>query len=413
MMFTPSRLQALLSATLAPALLLAAVSCGPPPVPPGMIQPDGDGDGFSDNQGDCNDDDATVYPGAEDFFGDGVDQDCSGADGVDVDKDGYPDRAFGGDDCNDTDPKINPGAKEIGWDEIDQNCDGVDLKDYIEIDAGEKHTCAISSKGNIQCWGDSEFDQLRAPSEGVWREIGQGALFGCAIDVDGYIECWGDDSFGQVSDAPTTAGWRNLSVGHNSACAIDSTTDLLDCWGFDYDDSLPNADPSWGIVSAYKDDVQYARVAVGQYHACAITKAKGAVDCWGMPGPSGEDWSREPVAEFNIDYLTVTAGADSTCAIKGNRGINCWGVNKFGQVNPPDDTGPYYHHDNFWKHACAIKHATDIVCWGDDKYSQVGQAPKTGSWKRVTVGKEHTCALSDVGAITCWGRNDKGQTDAP
>lgn len=43
---------------------------------------DGDGDGFSARfgGGDCNDHDATTYPGAEDVPGDGIDQNCEGGD---------------------------------------------------------------------------------------------------------------------------------------------------------------------------------------------------------------------------------------------------------------------------------------------------------------------------------------------
>ena len=47
-------------------------------IPPQDI--DNDGDGFTENQGDCNDGDITIYPGAMDFCGDGIDQNCSGAD---------------------------------------------------------------------------------------------------------------------------------------------------------------------------------------------------------------------------------------------------------------------------------------------------------------------------------------------
>lgn len=43
---------------------------------------DDDGDDFTENEGDCNDADDTIYPSAFDECGDGIDQDCSGADAV-------------------------------------------------------------------------------------------------------------------------------------------------------------------------------------------------------------------------------------------------------------------------------------------------------------------------------------------
>jgi len=41
---------------------------------------DDDGDGLSENQGDCNDTEPAIHPGATEICGDGIDQDCSGAD---------------------------------------------------------------------------------------------------------------------------------------------------------------------------------------------------------------------------------------------------------------------------------------------------------------------------------------------
>ena len=41
---------------------------------------DADGDGFSVADGDCDDEDASVNPGAEETAGDGVDSNCDGAD---------------------------------------------------------------------------------------------------------------------------------------------------------------------------------------------------------------------------------------------------------------------------------------------------------------------------------------------
>jgi hypothetical protein len=43
-------------------------------------QIDHDDDGYTENQGDCDDYDASVHPGATEICGDGIDQDCSGSD---------------------------------------------------------------------------------------------------------------------------------------------------------------------------------------------------------------------------------------------------------------------------------------------------------------------------------------------
>ena len=43
---------------------------------------DEDGDGWTDLEGDCNDSNAAIYPGAPEIAGDGVDQDCDGLDAI-------------------------------------------------------------------------------------------------------------------------------------------------------------------------------------------------------------------------------------------------------------------------------------------------------------------------------------------
>jgi hypothetical protein len=85
------------------------------------LQPDRDGDGV-DKPLDCNDLDGTVRPGAFDRPGDGVDQDCDGADDVDTDRDrdGFP----AGFDCDDGNAAIHPGARERLDNRVDEDCDG-------------------------------------------------------------------------------------------------------------------------------------------------------------------------------------------------------------------------------------------------------------------------------------------------
>ena len=124
---------------------LDADDCAPsdPLIHPGADDPYGDGidqdcdgaDGDAgdlDNDGvpnesDCDPEDSTVYPGAPDPYGDDIDQDCDTLDGVDHDGDGYPAPGDGVpselEDCNDADDTIHPGANDP-IDGTDQDCDG-------------------------------------------------------------------------------------------------------------------------------------------------------------------------------------------------------------------------------------------------------------------------------------------------
>jgi hypothetical protein len=90
---------------------------------------DNDKDGFTENQNDCDDNNSDIHPDAKEVCGDGIDQDCNGKDlacsadpnDIDNDKDGFTENQ---NDCNDENPNINPDAKEICDDSIDQNCNG-------------------------------------------------------------------------------------------------------------------------------------------------------------------------------------------------------------------------------------------------------------------------------------------------
>lgn len=97
-----------------------------------------DGDGYSPRQGDCNDADVTVFPGAEEVC-DGLDQNCNGRtdEGYDVDGDGQLDVQLcpSGTDCNDGEETIYSGAPEA-CNGIDDNCDEV-------VDDGYPDDCLV------------------------------------------------------------------------------------------------------------------------------------------------------------------------------------------------------------------------------------------------------------------------------
>ena len=91
--------------------------------PPGCVDDDGDGDGYPASN-DCDDGDAAVHPGATEACN-GRDDDCDNEvdEGFDGDGDGWT--TCGGD-CNDLYVSMHPQAPEIPGDGLDQDCDGAD-----------------------------------------------------------------------------------------------------------------------------------------------------------------------------------------------------------------------------------------------------------------------------------------------
>ena len=85
----------------------------------GIPEGDADGDGIEVCAGDCDDGNAAIYPGAIELC-DGIDSDCSGFAEPDTDGDGV--RLCSGD-CDDNDSAVFPGAPET-CDGIDSACNG-------------------------------------------------------------------------------------------------------------------------------------------------------------------------------------------------------------------------------------------------------------------------------------------------
>jgi hypothetical protein len=158
-----------------------------------LADDDGDGDGWTENQGDCNDDDGSINPGEEEIYND-RDDDCDeftdeGTSNYDDDGDGLTELQ---DDCDDTDPTVYPGAPESG-DGVDDDCDGViDEGTELYDDDGDGYT---ESGGDCDdaCFAcsprSSEIeDALDNDCDGVVDE-GTSAY---DDDGDGYTEYMGD-----------------------------------------------------------------------------------------------------------------------------------------------------------------------------------------------------------------------------
>lgn len=119
--------------------------------------------GYSAEATDCDDQNADVNPSATEVPYNGIDEDCSGADLVDVDGDGF---AGEGEDCDDSSADRFPGALEICFDDVDQDCDGVDSFDcdgdgVDAIEAGGSDCDdddATTHPGAAESWHDAGED---------------------------------------------------------------------------------------------------------------------------------------------------------------------------------------------------------------------------------------------------------------
>src|SRR5262249_12806106 len=119
------------------------------------------------------------------------------------------------------------------------------------IAAGSTHSCAATSSG-VQCWGSNDYGQLgdgtttarRTPVNVAGIGAGVVALTAgnahtCALFTSGDIYCWGANASGQVgtSFGSTTPpvkipsiNAKAIAAGGDHTCALTTTGEVM-CWG--------------------------------------------------------------------------------------------------------------------------------------------------------------------------------------
>jgi len=183
------------------------------------------------------------------------------------------------------------------------------------VSVGNNFACAITARGGVKCWGDNTSGQLgdgSTTSRSVPVQVAgltsgvtsisaggtEAACFACAVTSGGNVMCWGAYDEGQLGIPSTTGatpvqvqgirGATSVSVGGFSACAVASGGSVM-CWGGDNDGELGNGTMTSANVTEniVRVPVQVSgltsgvtNVSVGFRSACAATQA-GVRWCWG------------------------------------------------------------------------------------------------------------------------------------
>jgi hypothetical protein len=185
---------------------------------------DADGDGYdsADYLGtDCDDTEATTYPGAEDTWYDGVDSDCAGNDDDDADADGEAAQSAGGTDCDDDDPAINTAAFEIcDPDDVDEDCDTL---------------------------SDDDDSGTLTSGMTVWYPDGDGDGYGDE-DGPGSRQCDPDATYLVTDNTDCDDGDGAVNPGEDEICDADDTDENCNGLADDEDSSaLPSTMTTWYV----------------------------------------------------------------------------------------------------------------------------------------------------------------------
>jgi len=270
-----------------------------------------------------------------------------------------------------------------------------------------------------------------APSPARATTLSTGYDTSCSVSNNWVAQCWGAVPLAKTG----TAGIADLRAGKGFNCAL-RKDETVSCWGDmgSLSFGLATGDTPGQAIAGVR---QATQLAVGATHACALSR--GVVYCWGdaSRGQRGAPVSPTPSAQATYveglyQVVRVAAGNGSTCGVKGDGTVWCYGsgsqLTAPGGMAPAPGTGTMVPGISdavdvslFDGHGCVLRKTGAVACWGSNANGELGVAADAsvrsapvevidlgGAAKAVSVGPGYTCALLTTGTVTCWGAKATG-----
>jgi alpha-tubulin suppressor-like RCC1 family protein len=206
------------------------------------------------------------------------------------------------------------------------------------VAAGARHTCDITTAGEVRCWGAKDAgqiaDELALTTLHGATAIAAGGDGTCAVLADRTVRCWGKiPGRGVIGVTPIEglADVTGVALGESHVCAVKAWGGVA-CWGKNGEGELGDGSFTDRIqpIDVMGLSASARAVAVGRTHTCALL-AEGTIRCWGgntnsqlADGTHGHRASPALVQGlFEVQGLDVAG--DATCARFTDGSARCWG----------------------------------------------------------------------------------------